>query len=123
MSNPIGLGCLEEFKERALQHIRSEDLEDADRSAAYEIRPHRGAIPHWEDEQAPVELSKQILCDTWRLNPRGGLQPVVAVWTFMQGLNQAARHDLEARDFRVIDFTKANLFMEMKQALTPLARR
>lgn len=62
------------------------------------------------------DLSRQILYDAKRLAPRGGQQPLIPVWTFMQGLDAGARLALEARDFRVIDFTKPRLLVEMRRA-------
>jgi hypothetical protein len=204
VSNAVGLGCLEEFKERALQHIRSEgwraqiaelfvhfdharartligrtnqfpstDLRYMVEKGAIGVAVNAAALLHhfgqlagegylvceydlWGSKdvdarhgervfdigflrpiganrsvmfniesknyetvgvQSLRKLSKQILYDTRRLNPRRGLQPIVPVWTFMQGLDQGARLDLEARGFRVVDFTRPDLFMEMRQAL------
>jgi hypothetical protein len=206
MANPVGLGCLEEFRERAIQHIRSEDwrasveelftrfsherarsliantnkfpgddLHYMKEKGAIGVAVNAAAILHhfselasngylvceydlwgrkevdasrgervfdigflrptgrnssvmfnietknYENVTAPTlkGLSKQILYDLYRLKPKGDLKPIVPVWTFMQGLRQDARHDLEVKGFRVIDFTKARLSIEMKNALTP----
>jgi hypothetical protein len=62
------------------------------------------------------DLNKQILYDTKRLNPPGALQPLIPVWTFMQGLHDDARAELEARAFGVIDFTRPHLLTEMRRA-------
>lgn len=64
-----------------------------------------------------TSLNKQILYDEKRLNPKGGLQPIVPVWTFMQGLSdEGVRRALEVRNFRVLDFAQPNLKLEMNHA-------
>jgi len=210
LAHPVGLGCLQEFKERALQHIRSDDWRDLveeqfahfDHAAAQSIIAKTNGFPStdirymtekgaigvavnaaallhhfgrlagdgylvceydlWGSKDVDArygervfdigflravgtdrsvmfnietknyktvgvntltDLSKQILYDVKRLNPRRGLQPIVPVWTFMQGLDQAARHAFEGRGFRVVDFTRPNLFLEMTQALAVPRRR
>lgn len=210
LSHPVGLGCLQEFRERALQHIRSDDwrtlVEEQfsrfDHAAARSLIAKTNGFPSsdirymtekgaigvainaaallhhfgqlagdgylvceydlWGSKDVDArhgervfdigflravgtdrsvmfnietknykavsmgtlkDLSKQILYDMKRLNPRRGHQPIVPVWTFMQGLDQAARHAFEARGFRVVDFTRPDLFMEMKQALAVPRRR
>jgi hypothetical protein len=60
---------------------------------------------------------KQVQKDTGYLNPRLPKQvPLVPVWWFLQGLTAGARHFLEARDFRVIDFTRNPFRAELNRA-------
>jgi hypothetical protein len=202
--NPVGLGCLEEFRERAIQQIQSEDwrarvealfttfvhdeakallvrtntfpsdeLHYMREKGAIGVAVNAAALLHhfgelaadgylvceydlWGSKDVDARygervfdigflrptgrnqsvmfnietknyervtaatlsrLSKQILYDSKRLNPRSGLQPIIPVWTFMQGVSPDARYALEAKGFRVLDFMTPRLFLEMKKAI------